>query len=120
MPEETKTVNVRILRSRPGKGEEPKSETYSVPIEGKTSLLNALDYISEKLDPSLGYYSSCRIGKCMGCQVMIDGKVRFACTTLVQGDVTLMPLRKFKVIKDLVVDRQEKDEGPGSSSTTKS
>jgi succinate dehydrogenase/fumarate reductase-like Fe-S protein len=52
--------------------------------------------------------------------VVIDGKVRFACTTLVQGDVTLMPLRKFKVIKDLVVDRQEKDEGPGSSSTTKS
>ncbi len=108
MAEEKKILNVNILRSQPGKRSESTSEIYQVPIEGKTSVLNALDYIFEELDPSLGYYSSCRIGKCMGCQVMIDGKVRFACTTLVQGDVTLMPLRKFKVIKDLVVDRQEK------------
>lgn len=109
MAEGRKTVNVSILRSRLGNSEEPKFETYPVPIEGKTSLLNALDYISENLDPSLGYYSSCRIGKCMGCQVVIDGKVRFACTTLVQGDVTVMPLRQFKVIKDLVVDRRKEE-----------
>lgn len=109
MAEGRKTVNVSILRSRPGNSEEPKFETYPVPIEGKTSLLNALDYISENLDPSLGYYSSCRIGKCMGCQVVMDGKVRFACTTLVQGDVTVVPLRQFKVIKDLVVDRRKEE-----------
>lgn len=108
MAEEKKSVNITILRTRPGKTDEPISETYQVPIEGKTSVLNALDYIFENLDPSLGYYSSCRIGKCMGCQVVVDGKVRFACTTLIQGDITVEPLKKFKVIKDLVLDRREK------------
>jgi len=109
MAEEKKIFNVNILRSQPGKRSESTPEIYQVPIEGKTSVLNALDYIFEELDPSLGYYSSCRIGKCMGCQVVVNGKVCFACTTLIQGDITVEPLKKFKVIKDLVLDRRKKE-----------
>jgi succinate dehydrogenase/fumarate reductase iron-sulfur protein len=108
MDEEKKSVSMTILRSKPGKTDEPAPETYQVPIEGKTSVLNALDYIFENLDPSLGYYSSCRIGKCMGCQVVVDGKVCFACTTLIRGDIKVEPLKNFKVIKDLVLDRRGK------------
>ena len=71
--------------------------------------MNVLNYISENLDPTLGFYSSCRIGKCMGCQVIINNKVKLACTTLVEEDIKLEPLRKFKVIKDLVVDRKGRE-----------
>jgi succinate dehydrogenase/fumarate reductase iron-sulfur protein len=109
MAEKVKKINVKILRSKPWEGKKPKYETYKVPLEGKSSILNVLNYIAENLDPTLGFYSSCRIGKCMGCQVMVNGKARLACTTPVAGNITLEPLRKFKVIKDLVVERKGKE-----------
>jgi len=107
--EKTKKIKVKILRSKPWEEKKPKYETFKVPIEGKMSILNVLNYIAENLDPTLGFYSSCRIGKCMGCQVVVNGKVRLACVTLVGGDIILEPLRKFKVIKDLVIERRGKE-----------
>lgn len=109
MEEKAQKVNVKVLRSKPWTEEAPDYETYQVPIEGKTSVLNALTFISENLDPTLGFYNSCRIGKCMGCQVVVNGKVKLACTTPVEEDITVEPLRNRKVIKDLVVDRREKE-----------
>jgi succinate dehydrogenase/fumarate reductase iron-sulfur protein len=109
MAEKTKEINVKILRSKPWESKKPEYETYNVPLESKMSILNVLVYIAENLDPTLGFYSSCRIGKCAGCQVVVDGKVRLACVTLVEGDITLEPLRKFKVIKDLVVEGKGKE-----------
>jgi fumarate reductase (CoM/CoB) subunit B len=109
MVEKKKKIDVKILRSKPWEKNKPKFETYKVPIEGRMSILNVLNYIAENLDPTLGFYSSCRIGKCAGCQVVVNGKVRLACTTPVMGNITLEPLRKFKVIKDLVVERKGKE-----------
>lgn len=109
MAEETKTVNVRILRSRPGSDQEPVYQAYEVSLVGKNSILNVLNYIAENLDPTLGYYSSCRIGKCTGCTIVVNGANKLACTTPVEGDITLEPLKRFKVIKDLVVDASEKE-----------
>ena len=45
----------------------------------------------------------------MGCQVVVNGKVKLACTTPVVGNIVLEPLRRFKVIKDLVVERKGKE-----------
>jgi len=109
MAEKTKKISVKILRSKPWEEKKPKFEAFKVPLEGKMSILNVLNYIAENLDPTLGFYSSCRIGKCAGCQVMVNGKVRLACTTTVEGDITLEPLRKFQVIKDLVVKKKGKE-----------
>ena len=108
MEEVTKKVTVEILRSNPGTDQEPLFKTYDIPLEGKSSVLNALNYIVENLDPTLGYYSSCRIGKCTGCAIVVNGENRLACTTPVKGDLRLEPLRKFKVIKDLVVEDSKK------------
>jgi succinate dehydrogenase/fumarate reductase iron-sulfur protein len=109
MTEKTKEIDVKILRSKPWEGKNPEYKTYKVPLESKMSILNVLVYIAENIDPTLGFYSSCRIGKCAGCQVVVNGKVRLACVTLVEGDITLEPLRKFKVIKDLVVEGKGKE-----------
>ncbi len=109
MAQKTRKINVKILRFKPWEDKKPRFVTYKVHIHGKSSILNVLNYISENIDPTLGFYSSCRIGKCMGCQVVVNGKVRLACTTPVEGDIVLEPLRKFKVIKDLVVERREKE-----------
>ena len=109
MGEETKTVSVRILRSSPGSDQEAGYQSYEVPLVGKNSILNVLTYIAENLDPTLGYYSSCRIGKCTGCSIVVNGSNKLACTTPVEGDIKLEPLKRFRVIKDLVVDASEKE-----------
>lgn len=100
------TVKVKVKRSSQGQ-EESRFDTYEVPLEEKMSVFNALEYIHSYVDPSLAFYASCRIGKCMGCIMMIDGKRRLACTTLVQGDIVLEPDNRYPLIRDLVVDMGE-------------
>jgi len=108
----TKKVKVEISRSTAGSDQEHRFMTYEVPLVGKSSILNVLNYIVENLDPTLGYYSSCRIGKCTGCAIVVNGKNRLACTTPVEGDLKLEPLKKFKIIKDLVVENSKKELKP--------
>ncbi len=108
MKETTKIVNVEVQRSKPWLDEKPSFVTYQVPLEGKTSVLNALTYISDNVDPTLGFYCSCRIGKCLGCSVVVNGEVKLACTTPVETDIRVEPLKNTRVIKDLVVGQKEK------------
>lgn len=67
--------------------------------------MTALHYIFENLDPSIAYYSSCRLGKCEACDVLVEGKLELTCTTKLARDVTLAPLEGFVLIRDLVVDK---------------
>ncbi|MGI6552612.1 MAG: 2Fe-2S iron-sulfur cluster-binding protein [Bacillota bacterium] len=105
---EAKTVNIKVKRYDPSKDKEPYYQTYEVPIEKGATVLSALRYIYENLDHSLVFYYSCRIGKCVGCHVSVDGKTRLACNTIVDKDVTLEPQAGYKVVRDLVVDKSEK------------
>lgn len=105
MKKELKKVTVKILRSGSGGGKESHFDSYEVPLDGKSTILNALYYIADNIDPTLGYYGSCRIGKCgAACSIMVNGKNLRSCATLLEGDVELKPLSAFEVIKDLVVD----------------
>lgn len=67
---------------------------YRVPLDGETSVLNALEYVHEHLDPTVSYRSSCRRGVCGACLMMIDGKKRLACETLVADGMKIDPLSK--------------------------
>jgi succinate dehydrogenase / fumarate reductase iron-sulfur subunit len=52
--------------------------------------------------------SSCLEEVCGACSMLVDGRVRQGCTALVDslGDtITLEPMTKFPVVRDLVVDR---------------
>lgn len=106
METEQKRIIVKILRSA-REGETAHYDSFEVPLDEKMSVFNALDYIGGYLDPSLAFYASCRIGKCMGCTMMINGKRKFACTTIADGDLVLEPDAKYPVIRDLVVDMGE-------------
>ena len=63
-----------------------------------------MEYSSQNLDNTLAYYdhAACALGICARCMGLINGKPGLFCQTLVQGDVTLDPLPKRQVIKDLV------------------
>lgn len=103
MEKNTRTIRVKIRRAEPGETGTRFSE-YEVPVEEKMSVFNIVEHIQSVLDPSLAYYASCRIGKCMGCTLKVNGKLRLACTTLVDGDLILEPDHRYPLIRDLVVD----------------
>jgi succinate dehydrogenase / fumarate reductase, iron-sulfur subunit len=98
-----KKINVKVRRSTLG-SENVRMDSYEVPWEEKMSVFNVLEYIGNTLDPSLAFYASCRIGKCMGCTLRINGKRGLACTTMVESDLVLEPDDRYPVIRDLVVD----------------
>ena len=100
-------IRVKVYRSpspeqQDGEGEGGYKE-YEVPYEERMTILNVLDCILEGHDRSLAYYKSCRIGRCSGCLVEVDGKNTFSCSTLAQNGMKIGPAKGRKIIRDLVV-----------------
>lgn len=81
---------------------------YKIPYKEKMTILSALNYIKENLDSSIAYYTSCRIGKCTGCLIEVNGKNKLACVTLLKNGMKIGPVKKYKIIRDLVVDFSNK------------
>ncbi len=97
-------ITVEVERYDPDSGESWRQE-YRVPLERGWSVLNVLNWIYENEDATLGYYYSCRIGKCEGCDVLMNGNKILTCNTLAEGDMLLEPVPEFQVYKDLMPNR---------------
>ncbi len=107
-------VVLRIRRFQPERDAEPRSEDFEVEIDPQSRVLDALIFIERRLDPTLTFRRSCGHGVCGSDAMVINGKERLACKTLVKdvakadGDiVSVEPLRCLEPKRDLVV-----DEGP--------
>lgn len=104
-----KVVEFKIRRFDPEKRRRYVS-TYKVPVRKGTTLLDALMYIRDKLDETLAFRHSCRMGQCGSCGVMVNGDFLLACYTQVlhlnSDSLLIEPLQNMPVIKDLVVDIQ--------------
>jgi succinate dehydrogenase/fumarate reductase iron-sulfur protein len=99
-----KKIKVKVSRYNPAKDSFPRFKTYEVPVTTGMSIYNVLQYINENYDGGLSHYCSCRLGVCKGCMVRVNGKPMLACSELAEKDMTLEPVNKKKVIKDLLVD----------------
>ena len=76
---------------------------YEVDLKNPT-LLEALSYIKENIDPTLTFDSGCRSEVCGSCAVRINGKEKLSCGyKLKDGDV-IEPLKNLPIIKDLAVE----------------
>ena len=102
-----KVVEFKIKRFDPERDKRHLS-TYKVPALTGMTILDALLYIKDKLDGTLTFRHSCRMGQCGSCGVLVNGKPMLACYTQVLQlgfDVLeIEPLPNLPVIKDLVVD----------------
>ena len=100
-----KKIEVRVFRFDPTVDKEPYYKRYEVPYEKGMSAMSALDYIYLNLDGTLAYYdhAACDLGICGRCAGKINGKTGLFCQTIIQEDITLEPLSKSGIIKDLVV-----------------
>ena len=69
-----------------------------------TMVLDALIYIKNNIDKSLGFRRSCREGICGSCAMNINGKNKLACLTPIEKEMSIYPLPHMPIIKDLIPD----------------
>lgn len=100
-----KTTTIRIQRGVSDDGQ-PLYSLYEVAFEAGAKILDGLRTIQREIDPTLGFRWECRSGICGTCTVMVDGIPRLSCEAVLEPDrtITLAPLPRFPVIKDLLVD----------------
>ncbi|MHB0871274.1 MAG: succinate dehydrogenase/fumarate reductase iron-sulfur subunit [Chloroflexota bacterium] len=101
-------ATLKVWRFDPKVDEKPYYQSYQVPVNPGMTVLQGLFYVTDRLDGSLSYRSCCRAGVCGSCAMFINGAYRLACETQIgwfpEGEITIGPLPRLKVIKDLVVD----------------
>jgi succinate dehydrogenase / fumarate reductase iron-sulfur subunit len=112
-----RTVLIRIRRQATPDAA-PRWEEFRVPIETGSNVISSLQWIAAnpktadgKDSGPVAYDSGCLEEVCGSCTMVINGKVRQACSALVEnvmdesGTITLEPMSKFPCLKDLSVDR---------------
>jgi len=107
MPEDSRTIEMEVLRYRPEQDREPFYQTYEVPFENDWSVLQGLQYIKDDLDSSLSFRWSCRMAICGSCGLMIDGVPRLGCRTFLRNyhprRLRVEALDHFPIERDLVI-----------------
>lgn len=106
MTEKVKNVKFRLFRYS-GNGESGFKE-YDVPVQEGMTVLDAIIWIKENLDPTISYRASCRMGICGSCGALINEKPDLMCQVQVlhlkSDTVTVKPMPNYPVIRDLVPD----------------
>jgi fumarate reductase iron-sulfur subunit len=99
-------MRVHVYRFRPDSGE--GLQEYEVEARNGMTVLDALVEIQRHQDPTLAFRYACRVGMCGSCALVINGRERWACRTLLASlavdTVNLRPLYHFPIVRDLVVD----------------
>ncbi len=99
---------LRIFRYEPGDGAAARYDSFRVPAGEQTTVLDALAWIQTTQDSTLAFRYACRVGMCGSCAMVVNGRERWACRTLLSalpgGEVTVRPLYHFPLVRDLVVD----------------
>jgi fumarate reductase iron-sulfur subunit len=102
------TITLEVARYRPEQEGEPTFERFDVPLNKDWVVLDALNYIKDRLDGSLSYRWSCRMGVCGSCGMMVNGEPKLTCATFLThyapGPIRVEPLRYFPIVRDLVVE----------------
>ena len=101
-------ITLQVARYRPEEEAAPTFQEYDVPCPKEWVVLDGLNYVKDRLDGTLSYRWSCRMGICGSCGMTVNGEPKLTCATFLAdyapGPVRVEPLRNFPVIRDLVVE----------------
>lgn len=107
-------IIVEIQRFNPEKEKKPAFRRYEVDVNPTDRLLDALIKIKNDEDPTLGFRKSCAHGVCGSDAMVINGRERLACKTLIKdvadkdgAVVKVEPLRNLPIQKDLMVNQSQ-------------
>jgi succinate dehydrogenase/fumarate reductase-like Fe-S protein len=112
-PMAERSIKKAVLRVRRGSAnEEARYENFEVPFEDGMSVLDALRWIRANLDSSLAIRYSCiNANACKTCMALVNGEVEYTCIAkLTPGIMTVEPLPKRRLIRDLVTDTLPEEE----------
>lgn len=112
------TLSIRILR-QDAPGQAPHWERHRIPYEPNLNVISVLQKIAAqattedgKKTTPVAWDCNCLEEVCGACTMLVNGRTRQACSTLVDnilgdapGDIELRPMSKFPVLRDLCVDR---------------
>lgn len=103
----SRPITLQILRYNPqDAASRPRLQSYTLDKADGMTLFIALNEIREHQDATLQFDFVCRAGICGSCAMMVNGRPRLACRTLVNelpDTVVLAPLPFFELIGDLSV-----------------
>jgi len=104
------TVTLRVRRG--GARDAARYQEYQVPYEEGMSVLDALRWIRAHLDSSLAIRYSCiNANACKTCMALVNGEVEYTCIARLTPEVmTVEPLPKRPLIRDLITDIVSEDE----------
>ena len=109
------TIQLRVRRQdRPTAA--PRWEEFSIPYRPNSNVISCLMEIRKNPVTADGrattpvvWDSSCLEEVCGACTMLVNGRPRQSCSALIDrlgdGPITLEPLSKFPVVRDLIVDR---------------
>jgi len=108
-------IELRVRR-QDGPGQPSRFEAFKIPYKPNLNVISCLQEIQrnpvtadgQKTTPVI-WDCSCLEEVCGACSMVVNGRVRQACTALIDQlelPVTLEPMSKFPLVRDLMVDRQ--------------
>ena len=101
-------ITMQVSRYRPEIETDSQFQEYEVPCPKDWVVLDGLNYIKDRIDGTLSYRWSCRMGICGSCGMTVNGEPKLTCATFLSdyapGPLRIEPLRNFPIIRDLIVD----------------
>ncbi len=101
-------IKLQVARYRPEQESEATFDEYEVPCPKEWVVLDGLNHVKDRIDGTLAYRWSCRMGVCGSCGMMVNGEPKLTCATFLAeyapGPIRIEPLSNFPVIRDLIVD----------------
>ena len=114
MSRETRTIRLRVKRQDTAESS-PYWQEFEVPYRPQHNVVSVLMEIRRhpvtrdgQATSPVVWDSSCLENVCGSCTMLINGRVRQACTALVdrlERPIVLEPMTKFPMVRDLIVDR---------------
>lgn len=119
-----KTISVKVLRQH-AKDAPQRWDVFEIPYRENMNVISCLMEIRKKPKTSAGasveppaWEAACLEEVCGSCTMNINGRIRQACTALVDDEtiglkdgetlnITLEPMKKFPLVRDLIVDRSK-------------
>src|SRR6266566_3505897 len=117
-----KTIRLKIKRQEQA-GADVRWDTFEVPYKQNMNVISALMEIQKNPTTTDGktvrpptWEAACLEEVCGSCTMNVNGRIRQACTALVEDvgeadgealEITLEPMQKFPLVRDLVVDRSK-------------
>jgi fumarate reductase iron-sulfur subunit len=102
------TIALDVTRYRPELESEPTVQRYEIPYRTDWVVLDALNHVKDRIDGTLAYRWSCRMGVCGSCGMKVNGTPRLTCATFLSdclpGPVRVEPLDYFPIVRDLVTE----------------